>query len=110
MSITSDAEPRGRPFNEQAALQELERLQRAIEETRRRRKETGDAFDAFVRSFQKERHDARREAQPPVEPVAEAPSAPPAIVDEVVPSTSVESAPVPAPIAAFRVAPRWKRH
>jgi hypothetical protein len=109
VSITSDAEPRGGPFNEQAALQELERLQRAIEETRRRRKETGDAFDAFVRSFQKERHDARREAQPPVEPAAQAPPAPPAIVDEVVPSASVESALVPAPIAAFRVAPRWKR-
>lgn len=39
------------PFDEQAALAELERLQRAIEESRRRRNRTVDEFDAFVRSF-----------------------------------------------------------
>lgn len=39
------------PFNEQAALEELERLQRAIEESRRQRGQTVAEFDDFVRSF-----------------------------------------------------------
>lgn len=38
-------------FDEQAALQELERLRDAIEATRRLRSERSDEFDAFVRSF-----------------------------------------------------------
>ena len=42
---------RSRPFDEQAALEELERLQRAIRESRRQRGETVAEFDAFVRSF-----------------------------------------------------------
>jgi hypothetical protein len=41
------------PFNEQAALEELERLQRAIEESRRQRGQTVAEFDDFVRSFSK---------------------------------------------------------
>jgi hypothetical protein len=40
-----------RPFEEQAALAELERLQREIEESRRRRRQANDAFDSFLRSF-----------------------------------------------------------
>src|SRR3954447_13587770 len=39
------------PFDEQAALAELERLRDAIQESRRRRSESSDEFDAFVRSF-----------------------------------------------------------
>ena len=39
------------PFDEQAALEELERLRQAIEESRRRRTQTSDEFEAFVRSF-----------------------------------------------------------
>jgi hypothetical protein len=39
------------PFNEQAALEELERLRDAIEASRRRRSQTTDEFEAFVRSF-----------------------------------------------------------
>lgn len=39
------------PFDEQAALAELERLRDAIEATRRRRSQTSDTFEAFVRSF-----------------------------------------------------------
>jgi Domain of unknown function (DUF4115) len=38
-------------FNEQAALEELERLQRQIEESRRLQRQATDDFDAFVRSF-----------------------------------------------------------
>lgn len=40
-------------FDEQAALEELERLQRALEESRRRRKDATAAFDDFVSSFPK---------------------------------------------------------
>jgi hypothetical protein len=40
-----------RPWNEGAALEELERLKRGIDECRRRRKELQAEFDGFVRSF-----------------------------------------------------------
>lgn len=39
------------PFDEQAALEELERLRAAIEESRRQRSQRSDEFEAFVRSF-----------------------------------------------------------
>lgn len=42
------------PFNEQAALEELERLQRALEESRQKRKDASAAFDQFVNSFRRE--------------------------------------------------------
>jgi hypothetical protein len=38
-------------FEEQSALEELERLHQAIEQSRRKRREASDAFDSFVRSF-----------------------------------------------------------
>jgi hypothetical protein len=37
---------------EQAALEELQRLQRALEESRSRRRQAADAFDTFVKSFE----------------------------------------------------------
>jgi cytoskeleton protein RodZ len=40
-----------RPWNEGAALEELEHLKRGIDECRRRRKELQAEFDGFVRSF-----------------------------------------------------------
>lgn len=40
-----------RPWNEGAALEELERLKRGIDECRRRRKDLQAEFDGFVRSF-----------------------------------------------------------
>ena len=46
------------PFSEEAALRELEDLQRAIEQSRVRRKDANDAFDRFLRSFD-------RQAAPP---------------------------------------------
>jgi len=39
------------PFDEKAALEELERLRDAIEESRRRRSQRSDEFEAFIRSF-----------------------------------------------------------
>jgi hypothetical protein len=47
----TDPQPSRESFDEQAALDELERLQRAIEESRRLRGQTMAEFDAFVRSF-----------------------------------------------------------
>lgn len=41
------------PFDERAALEELERLKNAVEESRRRRKDASAAFDDFVSSFRK---------------------------------------------------------
>jgi RodZ C-terminal domain len=43
--------PDNGPFEEEAALAELERLQRELEESRRRRRQANDAFDSFLRSF-----------------------------------------------------------
>jgi uncharacterized protein DUF4115 len=39
------------PFDEQAAVEHLERLQHELEESRRRRKDASAAFDKFVSSF-----------------------------------------------------------
>ena len=55
------------PFNEQAALEELERLKQALEESRQRRKDASAAFDQFVNSFRKEpsrEHRAERASWP----------------------------------------------
>ena len=49
--MPAEHRPRSR-FDEQAALAELERLQRAIEESRRQRKDAVARFDQFVASFQ----------------------------------------------------------
>jgi hypothetical protein len=48
--------PNDRPrprFEEQAALDELERLRQALEDTRQRRKQATEAFDSFLRSFER---------------------------------------------------------
>jgi cytoskeleton protein RodZ len=60
--VTHDAE-QPKPFDEQAALAELERLADKIQMTRRKRAETVDEFDAFVRGFREERHAAARAGQ-----------------------------------------------
>jgi hypothetical protein len=69
------------PFDEQAALEELQRLRDAIEESRRRRSQSSDAFEAFVRSFRTPtaspaaptidtvEHQPRKDLQPPSLPV-----------------------------------------
>jgi hypothetical protein len=60
--MPTEQQPHG-PFNEQAAIEELERLQRALEESRQKRKEASAAFDRFVASFHRER-DREPGAQP----------------------------------------------
>lgn len=80
----------GRPFNEQAALEELEQLQAAIAQARRQRGQTVDEFDKFVRSFRN---------PPPAETVP----APPPMVREAVVPAPVPRAPVadePSPLAS----------
>jgi hypothetical protein len=44
------------PFDEQAAKETLERLRLAVEQSRKRRKDLSDEFDAFVSSFKKDRY------------------------------------------------------
>lgn len=55
------------PFDERAALEELERLHHAVEESRRRRKDASAAFDEFVSSFHKEPGRDVQAARPAVE-------------------------------------------
>jgi hypothetical protein len=57
-------------FEEQAALEELERLRRALEQSRQRRKQANEEFDTFLRSFQ------RRPDPPAAETPAEEPRTP----------------------------------
>jgi hypothetical protein len=60
--VTQDAE-QPKPFDEQAALAELERLADKIQITRRQRAAAVDEFDAFVRGFREDRHAAARAAE-----------------------------------------------
>jgi hypothetical protein len=50
---TEDRSALPQPFDEQAALDNLARLQRELEESRQRRKDASAAFDSFVSSFRK---------------------------------------------------------
>ena len=75
----------GRVPGERAALAELERLQRAIEESRKRRLAANDAYDSFMQSF-----DAP--PKPRVQPAVVPPPAP------VAPAVPAIEAPVAAPL------------
>lgn len=55
------------PFDEQAAVENLERLKRELEASRQRRKDASAAFDTFVNSFHKPSGAAARAAPPRVE-------------------------------------------
>jgi HAMP domain-containing protein len=108
-----------KPFDEQAALEELERLRDAIEASRRKRSQTTDEFEAFVRSFrtpavpEAPRTDLspapkpdvvarapRQEPRQPVPPI-EQPVAlePPVAVEQPQPPVVAESAPASKPRA-----------
>jgi hypothetical protein len=113
--------PERAPWDEGAALAELERLHRAIDEWRTRRKNAGAAFDEFVSGFRtppRERQipaPALTGGAPPLEgvsglasvldaPIADSPkSAIPAPVAEAATSTeplAPSGVPVPAPVQA----------
>lgn len=73
------------PFDEEAAKETLERLRLAVEQSRKRRKDLSDEFDAFVSSFRKDRYNtspATGETPPPV-------------VEEIRPTATVHDEPMP---------------
>lgn len=74
------------PFSEAAALRELEELQREIEQSRVRRKDANDAFDQFLRSFD-------RSPAPPPAPT-------PRLVERVEPDDTMIVRPLPPPSPA----------
>jgi hypothetical protein len=59
-------EPKPRPFDERAALDELERLAEKIQSTRRQRERAVAEFNAFVKTFKDEDHATRQAALQPV--------------------------------------------
>ena len=81
----------GAPFDEQAALEELERLQHAIDESRRQRGQTVEEFDAFVRSFKN--------------PAPDRDTSKPATVASVPVPTPTAPAPLPPPTPPLLAAP-----
>jgi hypothetical protein len=82
------------PFNEQAALEELDRLQRAVEESRQKRKDASAAFDRFVASFHGE---PGREGRP--QPAAWPRS-------EIGPSSIARESRLPPPMLPLRASKR----
>jgi hypothetical protein len=77
------------PFDEQAAVEHLERLKRELEASRVRRKEASIAFDTFVNSFHKPSGAATR-------------AAPPSDVELRVPAPRLEAPPWPTSHGAPR--------
>lgn len=64
------------PFDDRAALEELERLQQSIQDYRRRREMAEGEFDQFVSSFRKSRTGEDEGVRVALPPVAAAPPAP----------------------------------
>ncbi|MDQ3212580.1 MAG: DUF4115 domain-containing protein [Acidobacteriota bacterium] len=95
------------PFDDRAALEELERLQQSIQEYRRRREMAEGEFEQFVSSFRKSRAGADEgvaDDRAPQLPgfhtsVAVPPGVPAVLPPRVVPPPVVAAAP-PAPVAA----------
>ena len=91
-------------FSEEAALHELENLHRAIEASRVRRKDANDAFDTFLRSFDRRPAPAPAPEPPPVKSVP-VPAAAPAV--PAIPPVAPAPAPA-APLAPVLVPPAVK--
>ena len=100
-------------FSEEAALRELENLHRAIEASRVRRKDANDAFDTFLRSFDRRPAPASAPEPPaaatpvPVPPIAPVPAPAPASAVPVMPPVAPAPAPA-APIAPVPVPPAMR--
>jgi cytoskeleton protein RodZ len=98
---------RSQPFDERAALEELERLAEKIQSSRRQRAQAVDEFDAFVRGFKHDRWTGpeRRAPEPPLrsQPIAdrEAVMPPP---PEIAPRETID-APDLAPVVGTPVTP-----
>jgi len=91
----ADTAERPTPFDERAALEELERLRQGIEHYRLQRKSVGDQFEAFVGSFQKSPDMQMVPVKPATPTLAAAPATP--VVDS--------AAPAPVPIVATAPVP-----
>jgi cytoskeleton protein RodZ len=97
------------PFDERAALEELERLAEKIQSTRRQRSQAVDEFDAFVRGFKHDRW-AGPERRAPETPLR---SQPVAERQAVLPPPEIPTRPEPLemdtpPAAPVVLAPSWK--
>lgn len=84
------------PFDEQAALAELERLRESIQAARKARQRTSDEFEAFVKSFRKPAATPTSERPMPVSLVPEAPQHEPS---ESINRSLVTPDPSPSPVA-----------
>ena len=97
-------------FSEEVALRELENLHRAIEASRVRRKDANDAFDTFLRSFDRRQAPAPAAEPPPaakpvpVPPIARVPA--PAVAPAVPATPAVAPVPVPPPVTPAPAQPQ----
>jgi hypothetical protein len=85
------------PFDEQAAKETLERLRLAVEQSRKRRKDLSDEFDAFVSSFKKDRYN----------PSPTTRATPPAVVEEIRPAASTSTYDEPMAYRPRTPVARW---
>ena len=102
--MASDSEPRV-PLDEAAALEELERFRRSIEEWRRRRNDVQAEFDRFVRGFRTSALEAALAEPPPIAPRSDSPavqSKATATIDAPPPIVAQPAAPVTSPTATDR--------
>jgi hypothetical protein len=101
-------------WDEAAALEELERLQRGIEEWRRRRNDVQAEFERFVRGFRRTGQAAeiagaeaseRPRTTPPVNVPVSVPPSEPATPSAAASSSATPTASAPTPAATERVTP-----
>jgi len=80
------------PFNERAALEQLEQFKTDIERYRQQRKAVGEEFDDFVKSFKASQRPASRTPEPPpaAPPAAPRSAEPPRLETPRVPPAPVE--------------------
>lgn len=103
---------RPEPFDERAALDELERLAEKIQSSRRQRAQAVDEFDAFVRGFKNDRWSGpeRRAPETPLRPPPTPAVDRQATVDRqavMPPPPIVPREELDAPVPPVAVAPSW---
>ena len=102
------------PFDEQAAVEHLERLKRELEASRQRRNDASAAFDSFVNSFHKPSGAAARSAAPRTEsrglsPRFDAPPFPPSRgARKPLPTVGLVAGGVVAVAAALLLTRTWR--
>jgi hypothetical protein len=96
-------ETKPRPFDERAALDELERLAEKIQSTRRQRERAVAEFNAFVKTFKDEDHAMRVAALQPVARNEAAAPSPPQIAPPIERRSVESQAMPPAPAAPVSI-------